>query len=175
MLSIQIYKNKWVDSTQRYRIFFFTRKSLEGTHTLVLGIFCFFFFPSTVQKKKTNCFFFFPRKSLHATHSTEKIQLAKKGKKRQKNGIFCPKNGIFCRFSVFSLFFFFSYQKLFFFFPRKSLPTTHSLDFQRPEKKKNRAGKKKNTFFTHSLVYHQNPKILNFSGEKKKYGTFGSI
>ena len=58
--------------------FFFTRKSLEGTHTLVLGIFCFFFSVDS-KKKKTNCFFFFSRKSLHATHSTEKIQPAKKG------------------------------------------------------------------------------------------------
>ena len=110
---------------QRYRIFFFTRKSLQGTHTLVLGIFCFFFFPSKVKKKKQIVFFFFPRKSLHATHSTEKIQPAKKGKKMTKNGIFC-------RFSVFSLFFFFPTKNCFFFFPRKSLPTTHSLDFQRP-------------------------------------------
>ena len=145
--------------------FFFTRKSLEGTHTLVLGIFCFFFFSVNSTKKKTNCFFFFPRKSLHATHSTEKIQLAKKGKKRQKNGIFCPKNGIFCRFSVFSLFFFFSYQKLFFFFSLEKF-THYSLTrfSEAVKKKKTGPEKKKNTIFTHSLVYRQNPKILNFSG-----------
>ena len=77
---------------------------------------------------------------------------------------------MFCNFFTFWLFFFFPtfFQLfLFFFFPRKSLKSTHSLDFL-GRKKKNSSGKKKNTIFTHSVDFC--PKSANFKlfrGNKK--------
>ena len=74
----------------------------------------------------------------------------------------------FVEFWFFSLFFF---SKKFlpnsvFFFPRKSLPVTHSLDFQGRKKKKTAPEKKTAFSLTHSF-FHQKVQILNFSGEKK--------
>ena len=128
-------------------VFFFSAEKFTGYSLTRFGHFLFFF---------SGFVFFFPRKSLQATHSTEKIQPAKKGKKKAKNGIFC-------RFLVFPLFFF-SGQKLFFFSQEKF--TRHSLTrFQRAEKKT--ASEKKTAFsLTHSKN-HKKVQILNFSGEKK--------
>ena len=59
-----------------------------------------------------------------------------------------------------------------FFFPRKSSLAIHSFDFKAvfffpaPEIKKN-------SFFIHSFEIHQKCTKKNFSGEIKKYDTFG--
>ena len=60
---------------------------------------------------------------------------------------------------------------LFFFFLEKFTP--HSLTQIQDPEKKNRAGKKKTPFsLTHS-IFPQKWSKINFSGEIKKYGTFG--
>ena len=155
-----IFWQKLILPDQRYRIFFFRGKVYSHSltrfgHFLFFYGLIFFFRPC----------FFFPRKSLLATHSTEKIQPAKKGKKK-------PKNGIFCRFSVFRLFFSFYGQKLFFFFPGKVyLPLTHSIS---EGGKKNSVGKK-NRIFTHSLEKPQKGANFKLFQGKKKYGTFDQV
>ena len=108
--SLEKKKSREINSVCKGTVFFFRKKS-KGYSLTRFGHFLFFYFRV--------CFFFrpcffFSRKSLHATHSTEKIQPAKKGKKKAKNGIFC-------RFSVFPLIFF-----LQFFFQDKF--TCHSLN-----------------------------------------------
>ena len=83
---------------------------------------------------------------------------------------------MFCNFFTFWLFFFFPtfFQLfLFFFFPRKSLKSTHSLDFLGRKKKKT-AAEKKNTIFTHSVDFC--PKSANFKlfrGNKKIRSLWG--
>ena len=79
-------------------------------------------------------------------------------------------------FSKFQLYFCFPtfFSHVLYFFSRKSLQSTQQLKFKSPVKKKYNTGKKNTAFsLTHS-IYSQKYKKLNFSGEIKKYGTFGS-
>ena len=64
-------------------VFFFPRKSLQGTHLLVLRFFLFFLSGLFFFRP-----FFFWGKSLQATHSTEKIEPAKKAQKKGKKMVF---------------------------------------------------------------------------------------
>ena len=85
---------------------------------------------------------------------------------------------MFCNFFTFWLFFFsqhFFNFFCFFFFPRKSLKSTHSLDFLGRKKKKQQRKKKKTQFSLTQSIFAQKVQILNYSGEIKKYGTFESV
>ena len=144
-------------STKGTVFFFFPRKSLGGTHSLTLGTFRFFFFPCFGKKKKQAFFFFFPGKVCKPLTQLRDGKPPKKGQKRTKTAPFV-------QFQIFSLLFFFFpkiWIKILFFFFSQEKFTRHSLTrFQRAEKKKNSAGKKKNTIFTHSLVFSR--KVANF-------------
>ena len=127
-------------------VFFFSAEKFKGTHSLVLGVFCFFFGFFFFRP----CFFF-SRKSLLATHSTEP---AKTGKKSQK--------WYFLSIFSFSDVFFF---RAIFFFPKKSFPATHSLVFRGRKKKQRR--KKNNSLFTHSIEKSQKGANFKLFREKK--------
>ena len=124
-----------------------------------------FFWLFFSPKKIDQMLFFFPRKSLQATHSAERRSIYKKRSKQVKNGTFCQ---ILVFFVVF-----FS-QKILpnsvFFFPGKIHPSLTPSIFR--GRKKKTAPEKKNSIFTHSLVFP--PKGANFKlfRGKKKYGTF---
>ena len=133
----QNFLNFFLIRIQRYRIFFFFPEKIKGYSLTRFGHFLFFFISGFVFFFRP-CFFF-PRKSLHATHSTEKNLSAKK---RSKNG----KKWYFLSISSFSVVFFFSAN---FFFSRKNLAVTHSLDF-RGRKKKTALEKKTAFSLTHS-------------------------
>ena len=145
--------------------FFFSAEKIRGYSLTRFGQFLFFFI-SRFWKKKTSCFFF-PRKSLQATHSAERRSIYKKRSKQVKNGTFC-------QILVFFVVFFFpkNLDKILFFFPRKSSHVTHSLDFRGRKKKQPR--KKTEFLLTHS-IFPKKVQISIFSGEIKKYGTFGAV
>ena len=114
------------------------------------------------------CFFFlkfpfFPRISMQATQSPKK-KSPKKGQKQAKK-----------QFFKFWRCFFFPkkiWKHFVFFFPGKVYTSlTHS--FSEGGKKKKQHWKKKTPFsLTHSILAEKWSK-MNFSGEIKKYGTFG--
>ena len=58
-----------------------------------------------------------------------------------------------------------------FFFLRKSLKSTHSLKFRTVKKKKQPGEKKKTGFSLTQSIFSKMWSKLNYSGEKKKYGT----
>ena len=147
-------KRKNSDSTPaKGTVFFFPGNSLPPlTHSIFENF--VFFFPQKKYKM-----FFFSRKSLKATHSPGAQISTKKGQKHV----------FFVIFSHLGCFFFPTF--FCFFFPRKSLHPTHSLNFGRPEKKT--AVEKKTQFSLTQSIFAQNVQKTNYSGEIKKYGTFG--
>ena len=74
-------------------VFFFPRKSLGGTHSLVLGLFCFFF-PGYPEKKNNpkfgpNVFFFFLLQEKFTRQSLTRFERPeKKNSPGKKNSIF---------------------------------------------------------------------------------------
>ena len=96
-------EKKILQGNQRYRIFFFPRKSLRVTHSLDFRngtekkkTSCFFFFPAQ-NFQFLACFFFFLRKSLHCTHSLKIRGRKKKKQPRKKKNNFFTHSLDFCQ------------------------------------------------------------------------------
>ena len=137
--------------SQRYRIFFFTGKSLTPLTHSFSEIFVFFF--PVFVKKKIPVYFFFPRKSLKATHSAE--------------GQLPKRNRYFCTFAVFFFFPTKINKNVYFFFSQEKF-ITHSLTrSQGPEKKKTGAEKKKHIFDSLTRFFPKSVDFQTFPGKKK--------
>ena len=117
----------------------------------------YFFFSAFLEKKNTDVFLFFPEIVWKPLTQLSDSSLWEKG-----------------TFALFRCIFFFTTKMCIFFFPWNSLPATHSLVLK-GRKKKIQPRKKKYSFsLTHSIFPQKGQKI-NFSGEKKKYGTFALV
>ena len=151
-------------SRSKVPYFFFPRNSLPPLTHSIFENFVFFFFPLS-GKKKIQTVFFFSQEKFAATHSSEERIIYRK---KVKNTY------VLQFFHILVVFFFPTFFQLFlfFFFPRKSLKSTHSLDFLGRKKKKTAAEKKKTQFSLTQSIFAQKVQILNYSGEIKKYGTF---
>ena len=149
-------QKKFLDGTQRYRIFFLSRKSSWVNQSIKSKNFVFFFFREAEKKKYKGVFFFFPEK-VHEPFIQDLVGFS----------LFFNESVVCFFFSkflfVFCVFFFFlvkvhipfiqSISKLYFFFL--------SLE------------KKNTAFLIIQSIFPQNVEKMNFNRKKKKYDTFG--
>ena len=73
---------RYIKHSTKGTVFFFPRKSLTPTHSLVFREFSFFFFSGFLEEKKTDVFFFFPGKVCKPLTRLRDGQPPKKGQKR---------------------------------------------------------------------------------------------